>query len=69
MDIYSYIRSRDVAEHCRKYNPARREMARMILEAYGCSENSWIDSHAEKSGEAPLSVPTADPSEVISVEE
>ena len=29
-----------------KFNPARREMARMILAAYGHTETGWIDEHA-----------------------
>jgi hypothetical protein len=28
-----------------KFNPERREMARMVLEAYGCTEEGWIDKY------------------------
>ena len=31
-----------------RFNPPRKEMARMILEAYGWTENGWIDSWADK---------------------
>lgn len=31
-----------------KFNPARRDMARIFLEVYGYKENGWVDSHAER---------------------
>ena len=30
-----------------KFNPARRDMARMFLAAYDCTEDGWIDKHTE----------------------
>lgn len=30
-----------------RFNPARRDMAKMFLEVYGHTENDWIDSHAD----------------------
>jgi len=29
-----------------KYNPERRAMARMVLEAYGRTEKGWLDKHS-----------------------
>jgi hypothetical protein len=30
-----------------KFNPARREMARMFLAAYECTEAGWVNKHAK----------------------
>lgn len=34
-----------------RFNPARRDMARMILEVYAHMENDWIDSHTDSSSD------------------
>jgi hypothetical protein len=30
-----------------RYNPARKDMARMFLEAYGRTETGWVDKHSD----------------------
>jgi hypothetical protein len=30
-----------------KFNPARRDMAKMFLAAYDYTEDGWVDKHAE----------------------
>lgn len=43
-DENDYAKTKDA-----RFNPTRRDMARMILEVYGHTESDWIDSHADGS--------------------